>query len=263
MKNVFFSIVIPVFNGEMYLQDTFDSIRSQRYRNFELIVVDGKSTDRTLEIIESNKDIITKFLSESDTGMYDAVEKGFKMSSGEFMCYINSDDRLVPAALELVNKKLSKHHYDIVFGHVNYISSSGDLAYMHKAINIPRIAVKQMRRLPFAQQSCFWSRHLYEKIGGFDKSLKFVADSKFFLTAYLDKDAKRGYVNSVLGEFRMHNTSLTIGSSEKMMTESRNMRIDLLGPKKKSFIRILFEAIVKINNLKGVYEKKRYSGTKF
>jgi glycosyltransferase involved in cell wall biosynthesis len=190
MDNKLFSIVTPVYNGEKYLQDTLDSIRRQTFKDFELIVVDGGSSDNTMEIINLNSDLITKTVSEPDNGMYDALEKGFKLATGKYLCYINSDDRLLPHALEFVKSKMKEGKYDLVFGDVNYLSEQGDIVYTHKALLMPKYGVKYMRRLPFAQQSAFWTRDLYNRIGGFDSSLKFVADSEFLLKAYLNPTGK-------------------------------------------------------------------------
>ena len=256
------SIVVPVYNGERFLQDTFDSIRNQTYKNYELIVADGASKDGTMNIIKSNLDIISTFISEPDSGMYDALEKGFGLSTGAYMCYINSDDRLAPDALELVYKAFKSSGGDLVFGHVNYISESGEVIYRYLSQNLPALAIRYMRRLPFAQQSTFWTRDLYNRIGGFDRSLKYVADSKFLITAYLDNKAKRSRVNAVLGEFRMHSDSLSIGSFEKMLKETDHLKANHPGLRDNRILMGVFEIANKLYNIRGVYKKLRYKGPK-
>src|SRR6187549_3204533 len=97
-----FTVVVPVYNGQEYIQETLDSIFNQTYKNYELIVVDGASTDNTMKILEANRSRINLIISEKDQGMYDALRKGFDKSTGEYMCYINADDKLLPYTLEKV-----------------------------------------------------------------------------------------------------------------------------------------------------------------
>ena len=94
-----FSIITVVLNNEKYIEETIKSIINQNYKNFEYIIIDGKSTDNTLKIIKKYKDKINKFISEKDKGIYDAFNKGISLANGRFICIVNSDDILKPNAL--------------------------------------------------------------------------------------------------------------------------------------------------------------------
>jgi len=261
MKNKI-SVVIPVFNGEKFIQETLDSLYAQTYRNYEIIVADGKSNDRTLEILEGNKFKISKIISGPDKGMYDAANKGFQLATGDIFCYLNSDDRLLPEAFERVVAAFENTGADLVFGDVNYISETGKLIYSLKAMKLPKLAIRYLRRLPFAQQSSFWTRQIYQEIGGFDSGLSYVADSKFFFDIYLHPTVKTTHVAAVLGEFRMHNQSFSIGATKKMFEESQRMRSSYDGLRSNVVIKSFFELILKVINLKGIYLKKTYKGVR-
>jgi len=93
--NPLISIIIPVFNAEEFLQRALNSILSQKYKNIELIVIDGGSTDDTLNIISRIENVIIKWVSESDKGIYDAMNKGVKMAQGDWIYFLGTDDILV------------------------------------------------------------------------------------------------------------------------------------------------------------------------
>ena len=95
MSVPFFTIVTPVYNGEKYISKTIESIINQTYKNYDYIIIDGLSKDKSLEKIISYKKYITKIISEEDNGMYDAISKGFSVSRGKYLLWLNSDDILI------------------------------------------------------------------------------------------------------------------------------------------------------------------------
>jgi len=114
-----FSIITAVYNGEKYLQETIDSIVSQKFKNYEYIVIDGKSTDNTLKIIKKNLKHINFWLSEKDQGIYYAFNKGMDLSTGKYICIVNADDKLTPKALTMIDKYIrSNQNIDFIFGSV-------------------------------------------------------------------------------------------------------------------------------------------------
>ncbi len=118
-KTPMFSIITVVLNGDKYLEETIKSVISQSYKNFEYIVLDGGSTDNTINIIKKYSNKITKWKSKKDKGIYDAFNKGMKLCKGNYICIVNSDDILKKRALEIVNKYIIKHpELDFIFGSV-------------------------------------------------------------------------------------------------------------------------------------------------
>ena len=118
-KNFKISIITVTKNSEKFLVENINSLKNQSYKNFEHIIIDGKSTDKTLEIIKKHEDKIDYWVSESDNGLYDAMNKGIKVSTGDIIGILNSDDIYFSDTLKLVNRYFSEQeNLDFLFGTV-------------------------------------------------------------------------------------------------------------------------------------------------
>ncbi len=118
MNKKFFTIITVVLNAKDDLHETIISLRQQNYKNFEYIVIDGGSTDGTLEIINNNLDIISKNKSEKDSGIYDAMNKGIDLSEGNYIGMLNAGDKYMPNALMTIHEYLKNQELDFIFGSV-------------------------------------------------------------------------------------------------------------------------------------------------
>ena len=118
-KQPLISIITVCYNSENTIKKTIESIINQTYKNIEYIVIEGKSTDRTLEVINEYKDKISKITSEKDGGIYDAFNKGLKLYTGDVIGFVNSDDVLTPNAIEILVRYYNKYpKKDFFFGSV-------------------------------------------------------------------------------------------------------------------------------------------------
>lgn len=118
-KQPLISIITVCYNSEKTIKKTIESIINQTYKNIEYIVIEGKSTDRTLEVINEYKDKISKITSEKDGGIYDAFNKGLKLYTGDVIGFVNSDDVLTPNAIEILVRYYNKYpKKDFFFGSV-------------------------------------------------------------------------------------------------------------------------------------------------
>ena len=118
-KNPFISIITPTYNSEKYLEEMLKSLIKQKYKNFEVIIIDAKSNDKTLDIISKYKKIINYCSSEKDKGIYDGFNKGIRQAKGKYIAIVNSDDVLKPNALIYLRKYDKKYpDIDFLFGSV-------------------------------------------------------------------------------------------------------------------------------------------------
>ena len=181
MSVPFFTIVTPVYNGEKYISKTIESIINQTYKNYDYIIIDGLSKDKSLEKIISYKKYITKIISEEDNGMYDAISKGFSVSRGKYLLWLNSDDILIDKnALYRLHKILNKYSYDWVVGRVSFIKRNNKIIKL-LPLCYPRFIISQG-----LAHNCFWgfvqqentifSRELYEKAGGLNTNFRMAGD---------------------------------------------------------------------------------------
>ena len=119
------SIITVTYNAGEVLQDTFNSIREQLFRDVEYIVVDGKSTDNTLDLIHSNLDIISSWVSESDQGLYDAMNKGMERAAGDYLLFLNAGDSLYDSSVLMNIFSSGAPFSDVYYGETMIIDKSG------------------------------------------------------------------------------------------------------------------------------------------
>ena len=203
------SIVTPTYNSGEYLEECILSILGQRYKDYEHIIVDGASTDHTLDIIRKYEDKYPmRWVSEKDGGMYDAIGKGFKMAQGEILCWLNSDDMYLPWTLQLVAEVMKNPEIQWLTGIPSQFSNAGvNYCQCRSLISFPRALIKRGwmdgRRLGCIQQeSTFWTKELYKKSGGIDANYQYAGD--YFLWRSFAEHERLYAVNSVLAGFRIH-----------------------------------------------------------
>lgn len=216
------SIVTPCWNSQAYLEQTIQSIIGQSYKNIEYIVIDGGSTDGTLEIIRKYGSHISYWVSEPDGGMYQAINKGMGMAKGEIVAYLNSDDLYYPDTISKVVSFFSNHPFaDLVYGNLDFVDSEGRVLFtqIYPDFNWNRFVRSNYATI--GQPAAFWRRDLIEKIGLFDESMRMAADFEYFVRA--GKVAILAYFPGVLAAFRMHEASLT--SNQIEVSEREVLRI--------------------------------------
>ncbi len=173
------SIVTPSLNHEEFIEETIQSVLSQDYRRIEYFVVDGGSTDNTLQILERYRDRL-KFVSEPDRGQADAIQKGFSLTSGEIVAWLNSDDTYTPKAIsKAVDALTNSPHCIGVYGGVDLIDRAGVLLHTWLTDDFSRLRIARYSYVP--QQSCFVRRSAIEEFGGPDLSFDLAMDFELWL----------------------------------------------------------------------------------
>ncbi len=181
------SIVTPCFNMEDYIGATVRSVTSQEFENLEYLIVDGMSTDRTLSIVERYKDQCTTTISERDDGQYHAIQKGLESSSGDIMGWLNADDLYMPWTLRVINDVFTRFpNVDWIIGLPSFLNARGSCTSIHSEVAAyPRKFIENGWYRDdlggyLQQESMFWRRSLWDKVGGLDLSLKLAADFKLW-----------------------------------------------------------------------------------
>jgi glycosyltransferase involved in cell wall biosynthesis len=175
-KKPLVSIITVVYNGEDYLERTIKSVIEQTYNNIEYIVIDGGSTDRTIDIIEEYSGFIDYWISEADKGIADAFNKGIALSSGELIGIINADDWYEHDTVQTIINNL-KPYPAVYSGHMNLHNLYGDqLVKLHKS-RLERLS----QTMRVAHPSTFVSRSVYDSVGNFSSEYKIAMDYDFLL----------------------------------------------------------------------------------
>lgn len=176
------SIVTPSFNQGQFIEETIRSVLLQGYPNLEYIIIDGGSTDNTVDIIKKYDIWLAHWVSEPDKGQSHAINKGFAKASGEIYAYINSDDLYEPNAFRIIAPLFTKKDgYHLVVGECTIFDEN-----VEKRIFKPRWPERldhflQPFSSTFAQPASFWTKYIYDQVRGFDETFHFCLDQEFFL----------------------------------------------------------------------------------
>lgn len=173
------SIITVCFNSENTIEQTIRSVIEQSFRDFEYLIIDGGSTDGTLEIINRYRDHIRLVISEPDDGIFDAMNKGIQHASGEFIGLLNSDDWYEPDTLELVSNAYHKSGQKTVFHglckEIDHNREGKIHAYHHDVLPVHSIA----------HPTCFVPMLVYKEHGIYDTTFKIAGDYEFLLRIYM------------------------------------------------------------------------------
>ena len=234
------SIITVVYNGEKYLEQTIKSVINQNYQNFEYIIIDGGSTDRTLDIIEKYENKINYWISEKDDGIYYAMNKGIKVATGEFIAFINADDWYAKDAIQQVIKAYNKNqNIDFFYGNLNFIKGNGKIVLWK--------GDRGFKGLEIPHPTCF-IRSSFLKQAPFDTHFKIAADTELTLRLF-HSNVKSFYIDKVIANFRDGgiSSSFWIAKKENFQVLSKyiGMRYAIKSFLKKSLVIIL-------NFLKGI-----------
>ncbi len=234
------SIVTPSHNQAPYLEETIISVINQNYPNLEYIIIDGGSTDGSVEIIQKYQEHLAYWVSEPDKGQYNGINKGFLKATGEIMAWINSDDKLVPGALSAVGQIFS------TFQDIDWLTSNyqiewnryGQAVRCFNTGGFNKTSFFRGRNLPacswyarswIQQESTFWRRSLWDLSGAkIDEALNFAGD--FDLWARFYRFATLYGVNAFIGGFRIHGDQKTgIGMDLYLEEAKRSLLIENSG----------------------------------
>jgi len=205
-----------------FLEETILSILNQGYPNLEYIIIDGGSTDGTLEIIRKYEQYISFWLSEPDEGMYHAIQKGFNKSTGEIMAWLNSDDKYHEASLSMVASIFNDTKAEWITGIPSMYNNIGQCVSLGKIANWSRSRLWIMDYKWIQQENVFWKRSLWEKAGSaLNTNLKYAGD--FELWCRFFKFAELYPINTTLSGFRLHGSQLSLYYLKEYESEAKTI----------------------------------------
>ena len=182
------SIVTPVLDRVDTMTACFASVASQTYRPIEHIVVDGGSTDGTLELLTAHRPSHPyRWISEPDSGMYEAINKGLSMAHGDVLAYLNSDDLYLPWSVEVAVRALRQPEVDLIYGDMGVLRPGTNGRPGRFGIYFyPRFDLRHYAFVDsMGQPTVFWRRALTERIGVFDTRYNLIGDCEYWLRAAL------------------------------------------------------------------------------
>ena len=218
------SIITASYNQGHFIEETIRSVLLQGYPNLEYIVVDGGSTDNTLQILKRYQSEISVCISEPDNGQSHALNKGFRLATGEILAWLNSDDLYLPNTLRDVALAFNSQAVDIVVGGCRAITNYSRVLRLNSHHCI--LPMKQVTSLPyeklldlqgsylkgdfFFQPEVFWTKQIWDKVGGrVDEKLHFSMDYEFWLRL-AKANARVLHIPENLAVFRIHDRQKTI-----------------------------------------------------
>jgi len=217
------SVVTPSYNQGQYIEETILSVIGQEYPALEYIIIDGGSTDNSTAIIKKYEQQIAYWISEKDNGQSEAINKGFIKATGDIVCWVNSDDMLLPGSLRIVAEYFSKHP-DVMFinGNTLRINPRSEILFNNYILCqsswFARHGIFNM-----SQPAMFWRRELFEKTGYINEGFHAMMDLEFLIRIFESK-AKIGQIDRTLSAIRIHNVTKTSVGGPIWENDKKNIR---------------------------------------
>jgi glycosyltransferase involved in cell wall biosynthesis len=211
------SIITPSYNQAAYLEQTIQSVINQNYSAIEYIIIDGGSTDCSVDVIKKYEANISYWVSEKDKGQSDAINKGLKLATGDIVCWLNSDDLFEPNTLNTIAKFFNEHaEAQFVYGDgvIFYENGKKQCSYCKPG----KVDHEVLSRCdPLQQPSTFWRRKIHDEIGFIDESLYYTMDWDFFMRIALRYEMN--YLPVSFSRYRIHDAHKTGVGGERRSKE--------------------------------------------
>ncbi len=198
------SVITPSYNQAEFLEKTILSVLNQDYSNIEYIIIDGGSTDGSIDIIKKYENRLAYWVSEKDNGQSHAINKGLSMCTGDLVNWLNSDDLLMPSAIRILVDYYNKYpEIKLFYGDRLVISRNDQVVDAREFPSFKRSVARIAGKIP--QETAFFSRQLLQKAGGLDEKLHYTMDVDLWYRFLRHTDFY--HIPFILGSYRTHETS--------------------------------------------------------
>jgi glycosyltransferase involved in cell wall biosynthesis len=223
------SIVTPSFNQGCFLREALESVRLQSHCNVEHLILDGGSTDDTIAQLQSltgdPRWSHVRWHSGPDAGQSDALNKGFKMATGEIVGWLNSDDRYRPGCFDHVVKAFEENPgVDVFYGDYTFMDEDGTVRQIRREIEFNPFILLYHRVLYIGTTATFFRRRIFDDQNWLSQNLHYAMDYEFFLRLVAEEYRFR-HIPQVLADFRLHPQSKTCSMEEVQLQEKRNIML--------------------------------------
>lgn len=212
------SVITPSYNQAAYLERTILSVLDQGYPELEYIIIDGGSTDGSVDIIRKYADRLAYWVSEPDRGQSDAINKGLRMASGDWVAWQNSDDIFYPGTFAALARAANKNpQVDLIIGNMNLIDKQDKVLRDMKYVR-PTYRALLAEGMVLTNQAAFWRRSVHQAAGYLDESLHYAFDYEWFIRV-LRHHPQACHVNMVWGGLRLHEETKTSNHQDRFAAE--------------------------------------------
>jgi len=221
------SIVTPSFNQAEFILDAINSLRIQEYPNYEHLIIDGKSTDNTIDVLRALPSGPTPskvvWISEADNGQSQALNKGFRLAKGEIIGWLNSDDRYLPECFAHVVRAFEDNpDVDIFYGDYRLVDQLGRVTQIRREIEFSKFILLYHHVLYIPTTTTFFRRRVFEDENWLEEGLQYAMDLEFFIRL-----ATKGYrfkhIPQVIADFRLQPNSKTCAFPDRQRSEHREV----------------------------------------
>jgi len=251
------TIVTPSYNQADFLEETMLSVLNQTYPNIEYIVVDGGSTDGSVDIIKKYEDRLVWWVSEPDNGQSDAINKGFSHATGQIYNWLNSDDILYPEAVSVAVHFMQKYpQYELVYGDRVVIDNKGRILDVFEPVSVSKRMARFALRIP--QETTFFTSRIWHKVGGLNTELHFVMDSDLWYR-FLE-ETRFFHIPVFMGAYRNHDESKSVYGLGKTVSKRAIAEVKYLRRNYSTFfsrIKYLRRGMRYFNVFQQAYEKNK------
>jgi glycosyltransferase involved in cell wall biosynthesis len=235
------SVITPSYNQAAYLEQTIDSVLSQGIEDLEYIIMDGGSQDGSVDVIKKYAKHLAYWQSTPDGGQVNALSAGFRRCTGDIYCWLNSDDMFTPGTLRKVRVRFQEdENLELIYGDYFVLQPDGRLIAKPKIAFDFDICLAVFLMIP--QSSAFWTRRIYDSVGGLNCDYQYSFDYDLFLKigqAVKNRPNAIQNVHDYWSTFRIHDASKTVRENHMLRADAKRIRISFGFPRFRPYKRCI------------------------